>query len=214
MIDMASDCEITANELATRLSGINAYLRLNVERGMEGISMTDWTVLGSIEAHTSAYIEDPAIVGLLDASLRRLQKRTGTVTLGHINHTNSITILPKAVPALSPFYVVMKRSRDMMVEHLVNSTSLGQRIFCITGMGGCGKTQLVSYFIKEFRSLFIHIVFVDASSSSNLKSDFQTWAQSLGDGHEQDTWEAGQDSSVDRRTVDGFSYSIMRTIRS
>ena len=33
------------------------------------------------------------------------------------------------------------------------------------------------------------MAFVDASSLSSIKTDLQVWAQSLGDGHEQDTWE-------------------------
>lgn len=168
--DMASDCEIVANELSSRFFGVNAYLRLNVDRGMENIRMNHWTTLGDIEAHTSSYVDDLPVTNLLDISLQRLQERIGTVTLGQISthhlfigvsldsdanvdHASSIKVLAKAIPALSPFYVVMKRARDALVEHLVNSTSLGQRIFPITGMGGCGKTQLVSYFIREFRTL-------------------------------------------------------------
>jgi hypothetical protein len=34
-------------------------------------------------------------------------------------------------------------------------------------------------------------VYVDASSSNSIKSDLQTWARALGDGHERDEWEDG-----------------------
>lgn len=40
-------------------------------------------------------------------------------------------------------------------------------------------------------SSFTHVVFVNASSSANIKTDLQAWAQSSGDGHEQDVWEDG-----------------------
>ncbi|KIM28911.1 hypothetical protein M408DRAFT_49911, partial [Serendipita vermifera MAFF 305830] len=56
-------------------------------------------------------------------------------------------------------------------------------------MGGCGKTQLVSYFLQEYPNLYAQIVYVDASSSSSIKSDFQSWARTLGGGHERDAWE-------------------------
>ncbi|KIM22800.1 hypothetical protein M408DRAFT_46729, partial [Serendipita vermifera MAFF 305830] len=56
-------------------------------------------------------------------------------------------------------------------------------------MGGCGKTQLVSYFLQEYATLFAETVYVDASSSSSIKADFQMWARALGSGHECDTWE-------------------------
>ncbi|KIM22777.1 hypothetical protein M408DRAFT_78570, partial [Serendipita vermifera MAFF 305830] len=76
-----------------------------------------------------------------------------------------------------------------MVTHLVGSTGSRQKIFPITGMGGCGKTQLVSYFLQEHPDLYAQTVYVDASSSSSIKSDFQTWARTLGGGHERDAWE-------------------------
>ncbi|KIM20867.1 hypothetical protein M408DRAFT_43838, partial [Serendipita vermifera MAFF 305830] len=56
-------------------------------------------------------------------------------------------------------------------------------------MGGCGKTQLVSYFLREYSNLYAQTIYVDASSSSSIKADLQTWARELGDGHERDAWE-------------------------
>ena len=93
-----------------------------------------------------------------------------------------------------------------MVHHLVTSLSSRQKIFPITGIWGCGKTRLVSYFLREHSSLWVqyvnsqtlltkfsyrHVVFVDATSSASIKSDFQTWSRTLGDDHEQDVWEDG-----------------------
>ncbi|KIM22351.1 hypothetical protein M408DRAFT_47177, partial [Serendipita vermifera MAFF 305830] len=56
-------------------------------------------------------------------------------------------------------------------------------------MGGCGKTQLVSYFLQEYPTLYTQIIYVDANSSSSIKTDFQTWARTLENGHETDAWE-------------------------
>lgn len=42
-----------------------------------------------------------------------------------------------------------------MVQHLVDAPSSMQKIFTITGMGGCGKTQLVSYFLQEKGSMYV-----------------------------------------------------------
>jgi hypothetical protein len=36
---------------------------------------------------------------------------------------------------------------------------------------------------------YTHTVFVDASSSVNIKADLRAWARSLGDGHEKEDWE-------------------------
>ena len=61
--------------------------------------------------------------------------------------------MAKTVPTVSPFYVVLNKAVDVMMQHLVKSDNSSQKIFPITGMGGCGKTQLVSYFLRENRSL-------------------------------------------------------------
>ncbi|KIM22384.1 hypothetical protein M408DRAFT_290883 [Serendipita vermifera MAFF 305830] len=79
------DCEGVAAELSTRLSGVEAYLRLNVERGMESINMHDWNDLGPIETHTSAYMDDAVIQERVEASLRRMHERVGSITLREIS---------------------------------------------------------------------------------------------------------------------------------
>jgi hypothetical protein len=83
--EMAADCEAVAKELSARLCDMDAYLRLDVERGMENVLMNEWDDLGPIEVHTSAYVETAGISESLDASLLRLQGSTGTVTLGEIS---------------------------------------------------------------------------------------------------------------------------------
>jgi hypothetical protein len=83
--EMAVDCEAVAKELSTRLCDMEEYLRLNVDRGMGNLTMNDWDDLGPIETHTSAYVETAEISETIEASLRRLQGITGSVTLGEIS---------------------------------------------------------------------------------------------------------------------------------
>jgi hypothetical protein len=83
--EMAADCEAVANELSTRLCDMDAYLRLNVDRGMENLVMNEWEDLGPIETHTSAYIETAEVSESIETSLKSLQGCTGTVTLGEIS---------------------------------------------------------------------------------------------------------------------------------
>jgi hypothetical protein len=83
--DISTDCEMVAQELSTRLYTIDAYLRLNVDRGMELVTMTDWDDLGLIETHTAAYIATTTVTGALDTSVRHLQDRNGTLTLAQIS---------------------------------------------------------------------------------------------------------------------------------
>jgi hypothetical protein len=83
--EIATDCEMVAQELSTRLYTIDAYLRLNVDRRMEFVRMTDWNDLSSIESHTAAYIGTAIVTGALDTSVRHLQERIGALTLGQIS---------------------------------------------------------------------------------------------------------------------------------
>ncbi|KIM22340.1 hypothetical protein M408DRAFT_49161, partial [Serendipita vermifera MAFF 305830] len=99
------------------------------------------------------------------------------------------TTMAKKPPPLSPCFVLREKPWRTMVHHLVLSPPSRQKIFPITGMGGCGKTQLVSYFLQEYPNLYTQTIYVDASSSSSIKTDFQTWARTFGNGHETDAWE-------------------------
>jgi hypothetical protein len=83
--EMAADCDTVEKELATRFCDMDAYLRLNVDRHMENLLMNEWSNLGSIETYTSAYTETAIVAEALEASLKRLQGSTGTVTLGQIS---------------------------------------------------------------------------------------------------------------------------------
>jgi len=80
-----TDCETVASELSTRLINVDAYVRLNVESGLEASSLDDWRGLGAIEQSTNAYVETSAVTRLLEESLRYLQNRIGTATLAQIS---------------------------------------------------------------------------------------------------------------------------------
>ena len=82
---MAADCEAVDKDLSMRFCDMDAYLRLNVERGMENLVMNEWDDLGPIETHTSAYVETAEVSEAIEASLRRLQRGVGTITLGEIS---------------------------------------------------------------------------------------------------------------------------------
>ncbi|KIM22344.1 hypothetical protein M408DRAFT_291301, partial [Serendipita vermifera MAFF 305830] len=187
--EMTTDCETVANELASRLSNIDAYLRLNVIRGMESFEMKDWDHLGVICTHTAAYLAMGAVSESINSSLRRFQARMGSVTLSLLSQPTRIRTMAKKPPPVSPYFVLRENPWRIMVDHLVVTPSSKQKVFPITGMGGCGKTQLVSHFLQEYQSLYTQTVYVDASSSSSIKTDFQTWARTLEDGHESDAWE-------------------------
>jgi MinD superfamily P-loop ATPase len=39
-----------------------------------------------------------------------------------------------------------------MEQHFVVSPEVKRKILVLSGMGGCGKTQMVAYFVQEYHS--------------------------------------------------------------
>jgi predicted acylesterase/phospholipase RssA len=83
--EIPDECEMVAKELAARLYDVDAYLRLSVEKGLGNIEMDQWGLLGDIEMHTACYIETQTIAQVMEISLKRIQRRPGAVTLGHLS---------------------------------------------------------------------------------------------------------------------------------
>jgi hypothetical protein len=85
LLKTTADCQVVARELSTRLFNVDAYLRLNVDKGIEIVSLDDWSMLGGIETHTGIYTESTAVTQSLDASWHRVRRDAGTVTLGQLS---------------------------------------------------------------------------------------------------------------------------------
>lgn len=79
------DCETTARELSSQLFEMDSYLRLNVDRGMEGIDIDNWMDLGAIEGHTDSYLHTQTATKAIDSTLQRLRENVGSVSLGTLS---------------------------------------------------------------------------------------------------------------------------------
>ena len=54
---IATDCEATHEDMSGRFANFsNIYFRLNVEQGMQGIRLSEWEKLDTVEAHTMHYL--------------------------------------------------------------------------------------------------------------------------------------------------------------
>ncbi|KIM22236.1 hypothetical protein M408DRAFT_292223 [Serendipita vermifera MAFF 305830] len=186
---LAADCERVAKELSSRLCNVDAHLRISVNFEQDDAKLDDWSIITSIESEANRYLATQSGSATVDACLRLLQERIGTVTLQRINSVNAAKTNCKSVPEVSPYFVIRSKVWGPMVDHLIESTLPLRKILAITGMGGCGKTQMVSYFIEQYHDLYTHVVYVDAGSLSTIKANLQDWVRSLGGGHEQDVWE-------------------------
>jgi len=160
---MTVDSEILARELDLRLFRNDAYIRFNVDKGMEHVSIDDWSNLGEIANYTDEYISKPSVSRDIDGCLKRIRERIGTTTLWQLSryipsrltviaehlsaHARNIIIAAKTAPPLSPHYVVREKEVNLMIHHLISGTSTQRKICVITGIKGTGKTQMVSYFL-------------------------------------------------------------------
>lgn len=82
---ISTDCERDARELSSQLFNVEAYLRLNVDHGLEDLSMTDWTCLGDIEGRTDIYLQSTVVSNAVDSSLKALQDKIGLISLEQLS---------------------------------------------------------------------------------------------------------------------------------
>ncbi|PVF93157.1 hypothetical protein CPB86DRAFT_877372 [Serendipita vermifera] len=185
---MAIDCERVAREMANQMIQVDAYVRLNVSQGLEQLRFDDWSCIGSIEGRIKAYLQAVAVTRAVDAASEKITKRIESITVGHLIHSTRIKHMANPVPSVSPYYVVRRDEWEVMTSHLVVKPKDKRKVFVVTGMGGCGKTQMVAYFVEKHRKKYRNIFFIDATSSATIRGDLESAIRSL-DGHEQDTYE-------------------------
>jgi len=73
LASMATDTETEALEMKARFQNCpGLYHRLNVERGLEKVSLGEWEMLGEVKAHTMAYLNDDAVSRGIDVIVNAL----------------------------------------------------------------------------------------------------------------------------------------------
>lgn len=180
----ALDCETVARSLADQLLEVDAYVRLNVDQGLEDLKVDDWSDLGTIEAHTRAYLDDTLVNKAVSEGSQKLVNRVGALTLGQLSPSSRIKYITKKAPAVSPFFVVRQEQWMAMTKQLLPVSPDHRKILVITGMGGCGKTQMVSYFVEKYQSDYSQVIFIDGTSRSSISSDLQASVRAI-DGNNQ-----------------------------
>ena len=72
---IASDCEAASEDVAKDFQDKGTYFRLNVEAGLENITLAEWTSLGDVRTHTVAYLQKAEVDSSVDKLLAILDKR-------------------------------------------------------------------------------------------------------------------------------------------
>jgi hypothetical protein len=81
VMKLVASGESVERDVSYQLYDVGAYVRLNVDQGMEEIQFYEWSQLGKIKSHTKAYLQSTPVTKLVEASLSSLEKREGFMTL-------------------------------------------------------------------------------------------------------------------------------------
>lgn len=101
----------------------------------------------------------------------------------------SIT-LPKPLPPVSRNYTARKDIQSKMTLKLLPSIGGHHQPRCILhGMGGTGKTQLSTHWIREHEKNFNRVIFVDATSKRQLEADLRRAIRVVGPEYANMKWE-------------------------
>lgn len=86
LVNMATDSEAEASAMKSRYQNCpGLYHRLNVERGLEEVSLEEWEKLGEVNAHTMAYLGDDTVSREIDMIVNALVgKSLKTFPLGQL----------------------------------------------------------------------------------------------------------------------------------
>ncbi|KAG8798372.1 hypothetical protein FRC16_007375 [Serendipita sp. 398] len=178
-----------ANEIAMQLGNLGFYFRLSVQQGLQIAKNLD-IPLSTIASVTSEYLQDPEVTSKLEQCVTSLEFRLGLTTLEQLKYSGGGKVAHRSLPPITTNFVERHEPWSTMVKALIDSDSLDtQRILVISGLGGCGKSTLVTKFAAEYQSKFEKFFFIDSTSASTVRADLIESVRSIGGQYSQVTLE-------------------------
>jgi len=169
---VALDSEKTAHQIGTQMGHLALYHRLSVRCGLEKSQVREWKDPAVIATHTTNYLNDLDVVELVNHCVDTIKHGDGFTTLEQLSqfsidplgifadlpagHAAGAKILSPPLPSLTPNYVERKVPMEFIEKALFDEEGRikpGQKRIIVTGIGGCGKTQLVRNFIEKHKHL-------------------------------------------------------------
>jgi hypothetical protein len=164
---VAMDSEKAAQEIATQLSQLTIYHRLSVIYGLEMVQSRAWRDPEATASHATLYLNDLEVMKVVDRCVDAIKTGYGSATLEQLRefmnatfwlpaeistgHSGGSNNLPIPLPPLTPNYVERKVPMKFMEKALFEPNGQiksGSKRVVVTGIGGCGKTQLVRRFVE------------------------------------------------------------------
>ncbi|KAG8797690.1 hypothetical protein FRC17_007675, partial [Serendipita sp. 399] len=191
------DCEKVARKFNDEVSGLDIYYRLSVIQGMQrsvSLAYADGE-RSLITTSTREYLQDPEVDTILERCVDSIHLRRGVRSVEYLTHRGGKLPTHKAIPPLSTSFIARNEPYNQLVQGVMRSTpSMSQQtISVVSGMGGCGKTQLVVNFAHEHGVRFKHVFFVDGSSRTSIMRDLVTYVQNADSRYAQATFQEALD---------------------
>ncbi|KIM27311.1 hypothetical protein M408DRAFT_168883, partial [Serendipita vermifera MAFF 305830] len=191
---LVMDSERKANNLASQMGPLGFHHRFSVSRGLErnrkGINII---TTGIIIQHTQAYLEELQVSRQIEICINALRFQTEIVSLNQLRYLGGGQTLSPQLPPLTKTFVMRKKPWEFIEKVLLlkrdSGDTNGPRMLLVTGIGGCGKTQLMLRFMKEHKSRFTYQFFIDGSSEDRIRSDMVRNVRAIGTEHSQKTFE-------------------------
>ncbi|KAG8843220.1 hypothetical protein FRB91_003521 [Serendipita sp. 411] len=142
-----------------QLGNLGFYFRLSVQQGLQIAKNLD-IPLSTIASVTSEYLQDPEVTSKLEQCVTSLEFRLGLTTLEQLKYSGGGKVAHRSLPPITTNFVERHEPWSTMVKALIDSDSLDtQRILVISGLGGCGKSTLVTKFAAEYQSKLVIYIF-------------------------------------------------------
>ncbi|KIM23913.1 hypothetical protein M408DRAFT_248878, partial [Serendipita vermifera MAFF 305830] len=190
---LVMNAERTAQTLESQIGRLGIYHRLSVSNGLEGAIMKTKKDPGDIMTHTKVYLDDTRVSQQMDKCTETLRLREGAIPLEQLRYRGGPAVLPLRLPPLTKTFVMRKRPWEFVEKVLLGPRDPkdidGPSILFVTGMGGCGKTQLMLRFMKEYKSRFTHQFVIDGSSEDRIRADVVRNMRALGTEHSQKSFD-------------------------
>ncbi|PVG03077.1 hypothetical protein CPB86DRAFT_750207 [Serendipita vermifera] len=188
VLDVIADCHRTAKEMDEKLSNAVIYHRFSVQGPLDCARVIDWNGIDFVSLIHN-YFRGTETTAKVEACGKLISSPIGYLSLKSLNHSRAMGVILRQPPSLLPYFVLREEAMQVLVEKLLPSANSKQKLVVVTGEKGSGKSQLSSYFCKQYGQRFSHVFFIDGSSEAAIQFDLQNAVRSLGYAHRYATWE-------------------------
>jgi hypothetical protein len=170
LYQLMTSCEEIAQDIEAQMGHLGIYSRFSVSQGLDSNLAKDHMDIGYILSHTEVYVENTETSRKIDDCIERMRLRQGLASLEQLSnlftytsivylyrifteHSSGGQSLYKGLPPLTTHFIMRQAPWKKLVQLLTgdNEAKSSQKVMIVTGMGGCGKTQIVTKFMVKFR---------------------------------------------------------------